>query len=310
MITYKHVYSSCFIDHWESLQQTVSRSSEGTLGDVWDGAVLKNYCTLESNTIHLAFALSTDGVQLYKSTSVSLWPVYLMLLNLPVEVRSNQNNIVLAGVWVGHAKPLMELLLEPVLSALEQFSSEGFQIKVPSGMVTITGKLVMCVIDLPAKAPVLCAKQFNGEYGCFVCLHPGKCLSSNARIYLPELHSERTHDRVQAAATHVVESNSCVQGIMGPSPLSATLDLVDFIPVDYMHCRLEGVVKMLLNSWTDSTNHRKPFYVGCLLAQLDNELLKQQPPREFTRCPRSIKKHLKYWKASELKYWLLIILAG
>lgn len=41
------------------------------------------------------------------------------------------------------------------------------------------------------------------------------------------------------------------------------------------------------------------------MAQLDNELLKQWPPREFTRCPRSIKKHLKYWKASELKYWLL-----
>lgn len=191
--------------------------------------MLKNYCTLESNSIHLAFALSTDGVQLYKSTSVSLWPVYLMLLNLPVEVCSNQNNIILAGVWVGHTKPPMEILLEPVLLTLEQFSSEGFQIKVPSGMVMITGKLVMCIFDLPAKVPVLCAKQFNGEYGCSICLHPGKRLPNNARVYLPNLHPERTHDSVQAAATQAVETNSCVQGIMGPSPLSATLDLVNSI---------------------------------------------------------------------------------
>jgi len=80
--------------------------------------MLKNYCTLESNTINLAFALSTDGVQLYKPTSVSLWSVYLMLLNL-FEVHSNQDNIILAGVWVGQTKPPMELLLEPVLSTLE-----------------------------------------------------------------------------------------------------------------------------------------------------------------------------------------------
>ena len=33
--------------------------------------------------------------------------------------------------------------------------------------------------------------------------------------------------------------------------------------------------------------------------------MKQKPPAEFTRAPRSIQKHLKYWKASEIKYWLL-----
>ena len=38
---------------------------------------------------------------------------------------------------------------------------------------------------------------------------------------------------------------------------------------------------------------------------IDSELLKQKPPHEFSRPPRSISKHLSYWKVSELRTWLL-----
>ena len=34
-------------------------------------------------------------------------------------------------------------------------------------------------------------------------------------------------------------------------------------------------------------------------------LLKIKPPHEFRRSPRSLEKSGKYWKASELKSWLL-----
>lgn len=44
---------------------------------------------------------------------------------------------------------------------------------------------------------------------------------------------------------------------------------------------------------------------GRHIAELDNSLLKQRPPNEFSRPPRSIRQHLSYWKASELKFWLL-----
>lgn len=33
--------------------------------------------------------------------------------------------------------------------------------------------------------------------------------------------------------------------------------------------------------------------------------MKQRPPSELSRPPRSIAKHVKYWKASELRNWLL-----
>ena len=53
-------------------------------------------------------------------------------------------------------------------------------------------------------------------------------------------------------------------------------------------------------SWFNSANHKEPYYLGRKSAEIDSELLKQTPPHEFSRPPRSIQKH---WKASELRTW-------
>ena len=117
---------------------------------------------------------------------------------------------------------------------------------------------------------MLHAKQYNGEYGC-----------------------------------SAEQEYSCVKGIVGISPLASTLDLVASIPIDYMHNVLEGVTRWLTRAWFESRNHAKSFYIGRRVREIDNQLLKVCPPNEFSRPPRSIQKHFKYWKASELHYWLL-----
>ena len=199
----------------------------------------------------------------------------------------------------------MEILLSPVAKYLQDLSSLGMQIKNSFGLFTIQTKLVMCVCDLPAKAKVLCAKQFNGEYGCSVCLHPGKRLSNNSRIYLPnQSFAEKTHQQVLADARMAEKTKKSVHGIFGTSPLASIIDVVNSIPVDYMHAVLEGVTRMLMKSWFDSSFH-SPFYIGRHVVEIDHHLLQQRPPNEFSHPPRSIKRHMNYWKASELKTWLL-----
>lgn len=102
-------------------------------------------------------------------------------------------------------------------------------------------------------------KQFNGEYGCSVCLHPGRRLPNNARVYLPGTqYPERTHAEVVAFGRQAESTNSCIQGILGVSPFSSTLDMVASIPIDYMHNVLEGVTKWLMRAWFDSKFHGKP----------------------------------------------------
>ncbi len=41
------------------------------------------------------------------------------------------------------------------------------------------------------------------------------------------------------------------------------------------------------------------------MSRTDDIMMKQTPPSEFSRPPRSIQRNMKYWKASELRSWLL-----
>lgn len=248
--------------------------------------------------------LSTDGVPLFKSSSADLWPVFLVILNLPRNIRMNAQNIVLAGLWYGSKKPPMHLLLKPIIEKLDRLHTLGVAIETPHGLITYRAKVELAIFDLPAKAAVLCAKQFNGKYGCSVCLHPGE-YSGRCQVYPPTEYPERTHRSVIAAARLAEATKKAVVGIKGVSPMSTTLDLVDSIPVDYMHAVLDGVTRNLLNHWFVPKYHSGAYYLGPKLSAIDKILLRQQPPHELSRSPRSIQKHLKYFKASELRTWLL-----
>ena len=283
------------IGNWKSF---VTSTNSNILHDVWDGSALRPLCApgrFFSHKNHLALSLSTDGVPLLKSSKVSLWPVYCVILNLPANIRTNSENVILCGILVGPTKPVKKLLLDPVMQQIQQLSTFGLDIIMQSGeTTTVRAKLVVGVFDLPAKAAVLCAKQFNGEFGCSVCLHPGKRLSNNSRVYLPDTYTELTHAGVLSTEWHAGHTKSSVQGIYGTSSLAYITDLVNSIPVDYMHCVLEGVTRWLMNSWFDSKHYVRPYFIGTHVQQSDCELLKQRPPTEFSRPPRSIQKHFKY----------------
>ena len=105
------------------------------------------------------------------------------------------------------------------------------------------------------------------------------------------------------AAREAEEENKVVDGIKGKSALTKVVDLVNGIPIDYMHCVLEGVTKRLLKVWVGSTSCAG--YIGRFVKKVDKYLLEQRPPHDFSCIPRSIEKHQKFWKASEFRNWLL-----
>ena len=76
-------------------------------------------------------------------------------------------------------------------------------------------------------------------------------------MFLPGSEFElRTHDSILEAGVEAKRSNTVVDGIKGETALSDLIDLVHDIPVDYMHCVLEGVTKRLLEYWSISSVHR------------------------------------------------------
>ncbi len=146
---------------------------------------------------HLAFSINTDGVPLFKSSSTSFWPVYLVVHNLPPDIRMNSENMILGAIWCGPKKPCMNALLGPLLKTIKSLCNVGVEVKTPSGLKVLRTKLLFGVFDMPAKAAVLDQKQFNGEFGCTTCLHPGTRLDNGNRIYHPHESAEfRTHETV------------------------------------------------------------------------------------------------------------------
>ena len=155
-----------------------------------------------------------------------------------------------------------------------------------------------------AKAPILNMNQFNGANGCPTCLHPGTWTVS--RYYLPgQEYSLRTNQSIVEAAANAESRKVVIDGIKGRSVLHDVIDLVKFVPIDYMHCVLEGVTKWLVKKWFTPTYHSCPFYIGRHIKKIDCDLHFQCPPHDFTHAPRALAKYQEHWKASEFRYWLL-----
>ena len=54
----------------------------------------------------------------------------------------------------------------------------GIKVDLIDGTVTVKARLLVVVTDLPPKAAIMKVTQFNGEFGCPVCLHKGEQVSS------------------------------------------------------------------------------------------------------------------------------------
>ncbi|MCH7560035.1 MAG: hypothetical protein IIC67_01465 [Thaumarchaeota archaeon] len=68
------------------------RRHTGTLSDIYDGTRWKDYTKNDgplSERFSTAWMLNTDGVSVFKSGRWSIWPVYLMNLSLPPDMRKD-----------------------------------------------------------------------------------------------------------------------------------------------------------------------------------------------------------------------------
>ena len=82
-------------------------------------------------------------------------------------------------------------------------------------------------------------------------------------------------------------------------------DAIKGVAIDYMHCILLGVMKMLMMLWFDSAYKMMPWYIGSNIKAIDDKVQNFKLPNIITRLPRSIKGDLSHWNTSELCCFLL-----
>lgn len=296
---------------YESLQYRFNRKKIKTSNfeDIYDGKVYKALFENDgflSNPNNISFTWNTDGVSIFKSSGYAIWPFYLSINELPYDERTKSDNVLLAGLWFGQVKPEPNLFMRPFHSALKEIY-EGINVDIPSNNAPIKLRgMVMCgTCNLPAKALFLNMTQFNGKYGCPKCKLRGQSEQSRWTYPFQRKLSHRSDKETHAFAKTALRINVPVYGIKGPSLLSQFVHkFMRTTVVDSMHCVFLGVTKQLCTIWFDSKHKYHPASLIEFMKLIDSRLRALSPPDFLQRRPRSIAKHLKYWKANELKAWL------
>lgn len=305
----------------EELFYKLKRSNEDNsyLSDVDSGKFYRNLRkqrVVGNNDITIQFNI--DGVQTFKSSKVSMCPIQIMINELPYKLR--KENVILAGLWASSQKPDMDIYLNAFVEELKELHEKGFQCKPPGYAEPITIKVhtILAPVDSVARPSLMNMHQFNGKYGCHLCLHPGRGVATGkgrARIYCGDVGSKRTAEEFEEnalqAADNVVNPDSerkddTVNGVKGVTLLSTlpVFNIIKSFPPEYMHSLLLGVVKTFLKAWFDSKHHEEEWYLGDKRNLFDEKMREIKPPSEITRTPRSIS-DLKRWKASEFKNFLI-----
>ncbi|XP_049272799.1 uncharacterized protein LOC125758995 [Rhipicephalus sanguineus] len=286
------------------LDLTKPLNHDGSLGDLYDGEMYRNFAAATQQCgPRISFTLNADGTPLFKSSGTSIWPIQLIVNEVPAEQRMSK--LLLAALWFWKEKPNMELFQSTFVKQMSQLSESGFVLEQKGQLQTFKAYCICCVVDSVARAPMQGVTQFNGYFGCNWCLQKGERAGGSTKYPVQPVNpTERTESQMVEDMTTAVRQGVTVHGVKTASPLISLPYfhiVAGFVP-DYMHCILLGVGRQFLDLWLESS--------GCAYSlsrkqhTIDERLMAIRPPKDVKRLPRPTKER-KWWKAKELENWIL-----
>lgn len=268
--------------------------------DISNGTIYKktiaNQCC--QNALFLHLIINSDGAPIVASSNKNIWPILLSIVELPYKLRRYFRNIVLGGLWCGCDKPDWNIFLESFIEQMNMISAKMIKIKYENRNIFLKFNIIALIADLPAKASILNCKQFNGDYGCILCLQKGiYCDNRHLYPYDNDMIYRTNKDYCDALCLVLCTSKPAF-GIKGECLLSSLIQIPEMVPIDIMHQLYLGVTKSIVYSIYNSKKtilDKDKFKKACCTIKL---------PSDFHRRPRTFE-HLKHWKAIEYKYFLL-----
>jgi hypothetical protein len=301
-----------------SIAQTFKtrRDPVSTIKDISDG---KKYRELNLGEHDLTMTMNTDGVPVFKSSKLSLWPVLLSINELSYPLR--RKFVILAGLWFGSSKPNFDTFLTPFVEQCRLLSHSGIQWELKGEIIQSFVFFPMLVADSPARCQVQGIKQYNGKFSCTWCLIPGRSFTNhqNERSHkwiFPPIKAKNVRKRchetfllnLQQLQNKLASGESDSEfGIKTASKLLLVpkFDIVYGFVFDIMHVGFLGIARRLLNLWTDTSMHCEDFYIGRKIKEIDEKFLRVLVPSDTHRTARSISDR-KFWKATEWRTWMIV----
>ena len=238
--------------------------------------------------IHVCF--NVDGIPLFKSSKLQLWPILGLIKNIP---HSSPFTI---AVFCGKNKPKpLDTFLKPFIEELNNLLQNGF---INESKDYFNVKVHSFICDAPARAYLKCTKSHTGYSSCDKCTVHGEYYMN--KVVLDSLISQKRTD--ESFRQQLDEEHHIAQTPLAQLPIN----LIKCFPTDYMHNICLGIVKKLLNTWVGGPlKVRLPNHKVKTISQhlLD---LKKYIPLEFNRKPRALDE-LPYWKATEFRMFLIYL---
>lgn len=301
------------------LKTTKVMPAQPSFFDVTDIVTGVAYRNIPMGPDDVSLTFNTDGVPLFESSKFGIWPILAQINELTYKDRIQR--LVLAGLWFGSKKPVMNTFLLPFVKSMNALSTTGITWEDSCGQEKTTKVFPgPCTVDSVARCEVMGMTQFNGKYGCAWCEHPGEVVAKgngHCRAYpvstcAPKLRTNESFlHHAQKART---KQEKVSRGVKTTSVLML-LTYFNFssgFVVDYMHAVCAGFVKATTLLWLNSKRCRS-FNIRTRLNEVNEKLLHLQPIWEISRLPRSLK-DLKHWKCADWRNWLLfyspVVLSG
>lgn len=163
--------------NWKHIKKIdISNNDDSCISDAHHGRVLRDIMkTYENDDINiLSLCLNTDGVNIFESGHVSLWPIQFSQNYLPPKIRFLPDNILVGGLMYTENKFDFREYFLPIVDELNNLKEDKIILRIEEEDYVFKPVVSHCTVDLPAKSKFQEMKQHNGYDSCTYCLHPGE----------------------------------------------------------------------------------------------------------------------------------------
>jgi hypothetical protein len=176
------------LQSFKTTRKRRDKKNSSTISDIQDGRMYK---ALGLQADDITCTVNCDGIPAFKSSKTQVHPLLISINELPYRLR--RRHTMIAGIWFGKSKPNFDTFVQPFAEEAKRLADSGFSW--PLGKQSVRSRVIfpLVVADSVARCTLQGLHQFNGQYGCPWCLHPGSSLQletgGKVRVYLPGMIS-------------------------------------------------------------------------------------------------------------------------
>lgn len=115
-----------FNKHFDKILKHMNREKDPNyISDIDEGILFERVSKkIENSDRLLSFTINSDGAPIYKSSTVSMWPIQLYANFLPPDIRFKNENILLYMLYAGKKKPNLTEIFYPLAEEINELQKK------------------------------------------------------------------------------------------------------------------------------------------------------------------------------------------